>query len=195
MLLHRKNDSRDASSRSLMRYAVFGATPAGSRSTRNRNSRLTRMALRAASMPASKSAFAPGLAIERQQALRGRRRRRAADRPGASASRGSASRRPLPRPATSAARRRCGGGSGVSPGPFASNGPVIDTWYTAGESRGWRCKLKCALYGWRVVSSSDDGFFRNVTPRSCGPAFAATRTFRWASTCLEVLAARPAASP
>ena len=29
MLLQRKNDSRDASSRSLMRYGVFGGTPAG----------------------------------------------------------------------------------------------------------------------------------------------------------------------
>ena len=25
--------------------------------------------------------------------------------------------------------------------------------------------LKCAWYGWRSVSSSDDGFFRNVTPQ------------------------------
>ena len=29
MLLHRKNDRRDASSRSLMRYAVFGANAGG----------------------------------------------------------------------------------------------------------------------------------------------------------------------
>ena len=36
MLLQRKNDSRDASSRSLIRYAAPGATFAGSRSTRNR---------------------------------------------------------------------------------------------------------------------------------------------------------------
>ena len=27
---------------------------------------------------------------------------------------------------------------GVSPGPFGSNGPVIDTWYIAGLRRGWR---------------------------------------------------------
>ena len=45
--------------------------------------------------------------------------------------------------------------------------------------------LKCAWYGWRSVSSSDDGFFRNVTPRSCGPAVTGMRTFRCASTCLD----------
>ena len=40
MLFHRKNDRRDASSRSLMRYGVFAGTPAGSASTRSRNSGL-----------------------------------------------------------------------------------------------------------------------------------------------------------
>ena len=42
--------------------------------------------------------------------------------------------------------------------------------------------LKCAWYGWRLVSSSDDGFFTNVTPRSCGPAVTVMRAFRFAST-------------
>src|SRR5213082_1615904 len=41
-LLQRKKDSRDASWRSVMRYGVFDASPGGSRSTRNRNSGLTR---------------------------------------------------------------------------------------------------------------------------------------------------------
>jgi len=40
MLLHRKNDSRDASARLLMRYGVFGATCGGWTSCRNQNSRL-----------------------------------------------------------------------------------------------------------------------------------------------------------
>ena len=54
MLLHRKNDSREASSMSEMRYGVSGATPSGSRSTRNRKYGLTRMRCSASSMPASK---------------------------------------------------------------------------------------------------------------------------------------------
>src|SRR5258705_105954 len=36
-LLHRKYESRDASSRSATRYTLFGAAPAGSCSMRNRN--------------------------------------------------------------------------------------------------------------------------------------------------------------
>jgi len=33
---------------------------------------------------------------------------------------------------------------GVSPGPGTTYGPVIDTWETAGEMRGCRCRLKWA---------------------------------------------------
>jgi hypothetical protein len=50
----RKNDNRDASSVSLMRYAVFGATPAGGGSKRKMNSGSARIRRSAISMPASK---------------------------------------------------------------------------------------------------------------------------------------------
>ncbi len=33
--------------------------------------------------------------------------------------------------------------------------------------------LKCAWYGCRSVSSSDEGFFGNVAATTCGPAFTA----------------------
>jgi hypothetical protein len=51
MLLHRKNDNRDASSRSVRRYGVLGAIFAGSSSTRNRNLGLTSSARNAISTP------------------------------------------------------------------------------------------------------------------------------------------------
>ena len=50
-LLHRKKESRDASSRSLMRYTVAGAAPGGSCSMRKRKSGETSSARSAFSMP------------------------------------------------------------------------------------------------------------------------------------------------
>ena len=41
--------------------------------------------------------------------------------------------------------------------------------------------LKWAWYGWRLVSSSEEGSFRNVTPTSCGPAVTRMRAFKYAS--------------
>ena len=67
MLLHRKNDKRDASSRSLMRYIVPGAAFAGSGSVRNRNFGSVRISRSAFSIPASKLAFIPALLIEAEQ--------------------------------------------------------------------------------------------------------------------------------
>ncbi len=53
IVLHRKNDSREARSRSLTRYGVLGATFAGSSSMRNRNDGLTSMRSIARCMPVS----------------------------------------------------------------------------------------------------------------------------------------------
>ena len=53
--------------------------------------------------------------------------------------------------------------------------------------------LKWAWYGWRSVSSSDDGFFRNVTPSSCGPAVTADADLQVRVDGLVVLV-RPAAA-
>ncbi len=53
MLLHRKNESRDANSTSLILIRVFGAMPFGSCSMRNRNSGLTSTARSPMSMPSS----------------------------------------------------------------------------------------------------------------------------------------------
>ena len=58
ILLHRKKDSRDASSMSLTRYGVRGGTPAGSGSRRKRKCGLTRTADSAISIPASKPSSA-----------------------------------------------------------------------------------------------------------------------------------------
>lgn len=49
-----QKERREANSRSLIGYAVLAGMPEGSRSTRNRKCGLTRIALRAASKPASK---------------------------------------------------------------------------------------------------------------------------------------------
>ena len=87
MLLHRKNDSRDASSRSLSGYTVPGAALAGSRSTRNTNFGLASMRCSASWMPRSKFPSRRPVAIERHQPLRCRRRWPARDRRGARASR------------------------------------------------------------------------------------------------------------
>ena len=54
MLLHRKNDSRDARSMSEIRYGVPGSIRSGWRSTRSRNSGETSSASSAHLMPASK---------------------------------------------------------------------------------------------------------------------------------------------
>ena len=69
MLLQRKNDSRDARSRSLTRYGVFGATVAGWLSSRNRNFGLTRMLRSAISMPDSNPPFAAPPRYARQRHL------------------------------------------------------------------------------------------------------------------------------
>ena len=55
MLLHRKNDSRDASSRSLSAMTEPGAAPGGVRSNRNTNSGSDRIAWTPSLTPASKS--------------------------------------------------------------------------------------------------------------------------------------------
>ena len=56
MLLHRKNDRREASSVSAMRYGVPAATVNGSRSGRNTNEGLARIRRSANSTPALKDA-------------------------------------------------------------------------------------------------------------------------------------------
>src|SRR5262249_48109935 len=59
MLLHRKNDRREASSASVRRYAVPGAAVSGCPSKRNRKLGLTRMLRSASSRPYSKLAGPP----------------------------------------------------------------------------------------------------------------------------------------
>src|SRR5437764_1282014 len=54
MLLHKKNDNREANYRSLMRCTVPGAALGGSGSERNKNWGFTTMKARAVSMPESK---------------------------------------------------------------------------------------------------------------------------------------------
>jgi len=125
MLLHRKNDSRDASSTSLTRYADFATRPAGSCSTRKRNSRLTSTAVNAASMPASKllSARASRNTFSSRATSASFTGRRYARR--ISVERicfAHASSSPGDFGCATKIRRRLG----VSPGPFAANGPVTD---------------------------------------------------------------------
>ncbi len=55
MLLHKKNDRREANSRSLMRYTCPGLAPAGSFSTRNTNAGIESSPSRARPIPASNS--------------------------------------------------------------------------------------------------------------------------------------------
>ena len=73
MLLHRKNDSRDARSRSL---EAIGRDPAamfaGSRSMRNRKLGAARMRSSPRWMPASKLAVGPAVLVEPEQRLRRR---------------------------------------------------------------------------------------------------------------------------
>ena len=139
MLLHRKNDSRDASSRSLTRYGAPGVTPAGSRSTRKRNSGLTsRRRTRALDAAIERPALAP-LAIERQQRLDIRRARRAAvgprrqrreDAPGAGGL-GDA-------PAAGTTKMRSFAGATPEPpsgSPVAFSGPSISTLRRCAPSR------------------------------------------------------------
>ena len=64
MLLQRKNDRRDASCDVRDAVGGAGAMPGGSGSMRKRNCGLTRTALRAISIPASKSASLAGLAVK-----------------------------------------------------------------------------------------------------------------------------------
>src|SRR5262249_28947004 len=83
MLLHRKNDNLDASSKSLIRYGVSGGTFAGSRSTGNRNSGLTKSRFTARSIPTLKfpwprpSAYMASIGL-RSASVTGRRNARRA---------------------------------------------------------------------------------------------------------------------
>ena len=121
MLLHRKNDSREASSRSLMGYArsnaSFGSvrlrrTVSGSRSMRNRNAGLVSIARNAISMPVLEAPLGATLLVEAEQRLHFVARRQAADRRAAPAPSGwfsrtrfrSAGRRPAGEDAPAARR-------------------------------------------------------------------------------------------
>src|SRR5438874_3459051 len=81
MLLHKKNDSRDASSGSLMRYGVLGAALSGWPSNLNRKFGLTRMLRSASSSPESNASGPPffdaswyrAIGIRRSASITGRR--------------------------------------------------------------------------------------------------------------------------
>ena len=81
MLLHRKNDRRDASSGSVMRYGVLGAALSGWPSNRNRKFGLTRMLRSASSSPESNASGPPffdaslyrAIGIRRSASITGRR--------------------------------------------------------------------------------------------------------------------------
>ena len=81
MLLHRKNDRRDASSGSVMRYGVLGAALSGWPSNLNRKFGLTRMLRSASSSPESNASGPPffnaslyrAIGIRRSASITGRR--------------------------------------------------------------------------------------------------------------------------
>ncbi len=125
MLLQRKNDKRDASSRSSRRYALPAGTSAGSRSTRNTNRGLARMACRAASNAGVEIALAPALLEKAEQRLAGRRRSPAADTHAGSRCRESPWRTPVRRPRLVGRHEKIRRRLGVSPGPVGAKGPVI----------------------------------------------------------------------
>ena len=143
-------------------------------------------ALNALAIPASKSFVGPALAIKRHRALDVRFR----DRPAIGAPHQRGENRLRARLFFGAgglapARRSASGRHtnnrrrlGVFSAPFASYGPVTETWSIAGALRGWRLSLKCDCRGCRAVSSSDEPSLTNVTPISCGPARTVTRAFK-----------------
>ena len=118
MLLHRKNDSRDASSRSLTRYGVSGASAGGIALDAEQELRADQHG-RQRHLDAGVEVVLGRAPCDRARAVRrGRRRSPAAGRRGASASTGSASRASLLVVGRSpAATRRCGAGSACRPGP------------------------------------------------------------------------------
>ena len=69
MLLHKKNDNREASSTSETRYTAPGAAPAGSASMRNRKSGLTSTRSSAERIPSSKVPAARRALVEAEQRL------------------------------------------------------------------------------------------------------------------------------
>ena len=126
MLLHRKNDRREASSRSLMRYRRVRPPRRGCRSMRNRNSGLTSTRSSATLDAALEAAFARARLRRTPSALDVRVRRPARRY----ARRASVERIRLAHACSLAGvgrhgRRRCGGGSACRRSPVTLNGPLI----------------------------------------------------------------------
>ena len=170
MLLQRKNDSRDASSRSLMRYGVPGCDARRIALDAEQELRTHQQAPERALDPVLEAAAARGLRGRTPAAARRRRRSPGGDRRGAPASRGSSGARGFVRRRPAGGRRRCGGGSATSPGAGRRrSGPAISTLRRCAPRR-VSGMFTPAGYGRRngsrVVSSSADVRLRNVTTTS-----------------------------
>ena len=194
MLLHRKNESRDASSRSLMRYGVSGATSAGSRSTRNRNSGLTSRPLQRRARCRRRSRLLAPSRVEREQRLQvrvghrpavGAARQRREDLVAHAASVGRLSRRPAREDplAGSACRRapvRVVGPADLDAAQVRAHARLGDV--HAGRVRPQERQPRGLVERRR---SSEE---RDAT--SCSPAFTGTRTFQSSSASIARACAR-----
>ena len=156
MLLHRKNDSRDASSRSLIAVGGAGVALAGSTLDAEQELGADQQALERTLDRRPRIRPAPALRRRAPAAARCPRRSPAGDRRGAPASRGSSSRtRPHPRVPRSpsapprvqpaAGRRRCAGGSAYPPATPGVCGPLISTLRSARAHA--RSRARCCRPG------------------------------------------------
>ena len=179
MLLHRKNDKLEASSRSLIRYGVSGGVFGGSRSMRKRNSGPANILSSAASIPASKPSSLRSVSYTRSRvrtsfSVTGRRYARCAN----------VERILLAQDSSSAARTgrhtKIFLRLALSLIPVALYGPLMTILSRAGSPPLY-CTISNSVKRRRNTPSATRFLFRKVTPTKCSPAFAAKRASKFAS--------------